>query len=242
VKVDTAMVMAAGLGTRMRPLTDHKPKPLVEVAGKPLIEHALDKLRLAKVSRAVVNVHYLPEQVETYLADNASDLDITLSDERALLMETGGGLVQALPLIDADPFYCVNSDAIWTDGPVDGLTRLAKHWDGARMDGLLLLVPRERAFNHRGSGDFSLDAQGRPVRRGTAPSAPFVYTGIQLLSRAFLDEAPSGPFSTNILWDRAIANGRLFGLAHHGDWFDIGSPQAIAPTEAALRAPTTTNA
>jgi MurNAc alpha-1-phosphate uridylyltransferase len=242
VKVDTAMVMAAGLGTRMRPLTDHKPKPLVEVAGKPLIEHALDKLRLAKVSRAVVNVHYLPEQVEAYLANHASDLDITISDERALLKETGGGLMQALPLIDADPFYCVNSDAIWTDGPMDALTRLAEHWDGAHMDGLLLLVPREQAFNHRGIGDFSLAADGRPVRRGSAPSAPFVFTGIQLLSRAFLDDAPSGPFSTNILWDRSIAKGRLFGLEHHGEWFDIGSPQAIAPTEAALRASTTTNA
>jgi MurNAc alpha-1-phosphate uridylyltransferase len=230
------MVMAAGLGTRMRPLTDHRPKPLVDVAGKPLIEHALDKLRLAKVSRAVVNVHYLPEQVEAYLADHANDLEITISDERKLLLETGGGLVQALPLIETDPFYCVNSDAIWTDGAVDALTRLAQHWDSASMDGLLLLVPRERAFNHRGAGDFSLDAQGRAVRRGDAPSAPFVYTGIQLLSRAFLDDAPSGPFSTNILWDRAIAKGRLFGLEHHGDWFDIGSPQAIAPTEAALRA------
>jgi MurNAc alpha-1-phosphate uridylyltransferase len=236
MRVDTAMVMAAGLGTRMRPLTDHRPKPLVDVAGKPLIEHALDKLRLAKVSRVIVNVHYLPEQVEAYLSDYADDLEIAISDERKLLLETGGGLVAALPLIEADPFYCVNSDAIWTDGVVDALTRLAEYWDGASMDGLLLLVPRERAFNHRGAGDFSLDTEGRPVRRGDTPSAPFVYTGIQLLSRAFLDDAPSGPFSTNILWDRTIAKGRLFGLEHHGDWFDIGSPQAIAPTEAALRA------
>jgi N-acetyl-alpha-D-muramate 1-phosphate uridylyltransferase len=236
MKVDTAMVMAAGLGTRMRPLTDHIPKPLVQVAGKPLIEHALDKLRLAGVNRAIVNVHYLPEQVEAYLAHHASDLELEISDERALLMETGGGLVQALPMIDANPFYCVNSDAIWTDGVVDALTRLAGHWDEERMDGLLLLVPRERAFNHNGKGDFFLDEEERPVRRGSADSAPFVYTGIQLLSHAFLSDAPSGPFSTNILWDRAIAKGRLFGMAHIGDWFDIGSPEAIAPTEAALRA------
>lgn len=234
--VDTAMVMAAGLGSRMRPLTNDRPKPLVEVAGKPLIEYALDKLRMAKVSRAVVNVHYLPEQVEKYLNNSAKDLDIAISDERELLMETGGGLVKALPLIDCDPFFCINSDAIWTDGSVDALTRLARHWDGESMDGLLLLVPRERAFNHRGSGDFSLDPQGRPVRRGGALAAPLVYTGIQLLSRAFLNDAPSGPFSTNLLWDRAIGQGRLFGLEHHGDWFDIGSPQAIEPTEAALRA------
>jgi N-acetyl-alpha-D-muramate 1-phosphate uridylyltransferase len=229
-----AMIMAAGLGTRMRPLTDHKPKPLVEVMGKPLIEHALEKLRLARVKKAVVNVHYLPDQIEAYLADHASDFEIAISDERTLLMETGGGLVQALPLIDSDPFYCINSDAIWTDGAVDSLTRLAHAWDSARMDGLLLLAPRARAFNHDGHGDFSLDAQGRLVRRGDAPVAPFVYTGIQLLARAFLDDAPSGPFSTNILWDRAIAKGRLFGLEHHGDWYDIGSPQSIAPTQAAL--------
>ena len=235
MKVETAMVMAAGLGTRMRPLTDHKPKPLVEVAGKPLIKYAFDKLRLAGVGKAVVNVHYLPEQVEAYVADYVSDLDIMISDERAELLETGGGLVQALPMISGDPFFCINSDAIWTDGEVDGLTRLAQAWDAETMDGLLLLVPRARAFSHRGNGDFSIDDQGRPVRRGKAADAPFVYTGIQLLSRTFLNDAPTGPFSTNILWDRAIAKGRLFALEHLGDWFDIGSPAAIAPTEEALR-------
>jgi N-acetyl-alpha-D-muramate 1-phosphate uridylyltransferase len=235
MKVQTAMVMAAGLGTRMRPLTDHMPKPLVKVAGKPLIEYAFDKLRLAGVGKAVVNVHYLPEQVEAYVADNACDLDITISDERELLLETGGGLVKALPVIQGNPFFCINSDAIWTDGAVDALTRMAAHWDSVTMDGLLLLVPRERAFNHRGSGDFSTDELGRPIRRGAAPTAPFVHTGIQLLSRAFLNDAPTGPFSTNVLWDRAIAKGRLFALEHQGDWFDIGSPQAITPTEEALR-------
>ena len=234
MKVETAMVMAAGLGTRMRPLTDHKPKPLVEVAGKPLIEYAFDKLRLAGVKKAVVNVHYLPEQVEAYVANCAIDLDITISDERAHLLETGGGLVQALPMIAGDPFFCINSDAIWIDNDVDGLTRLAQVWDGKKMDGLLLLVPRDRAFSHSGNGDFSIDDQGHPVRRGTAAHAPFVYTGVQLLSRAFLNDAPTGPFSTNILWDRAIAKGRLFALEHAGDWFDIGSPASIAPTEEAL--------
>jgi MurNAc alpha-1-phosphate uridylyltransferase len=235
MKVESAMVMAAGLGTRMRPLTDHKPKPLVTVGGKPLIEYAFDKLRLAGVGKAVVNVHYLPEQVEAYVADNVRDLEITISDERGQLLETGGGLVKASPMIDGDPFFCINSDAIWTDGAIDALTRMAQAWDGESMDGLLLLVPRERAFNHRGSGDFSVDELGRPVRRGSEPKAPFVHTGIQLLARAFLDDAPPGPFSTNILWDRAIAKGRLFALEHQGDWFDIGSPEAIAPTEEALR-------
>ncbi len=236
MRIETAMVMAAGLGTRMRPLTEHTPKPLVEVAGKPLLGHALDALRRAGVRNVVVNVHYLPEQVEAYLAENATDLNVMVSDERSQLMETGGGLVQALPLLSGGSFFCVNSDAVWTDGKVDALTRLARSWDPRIMDGLLLLAPRDRAFQHGGKGDFSLDGDGRLIRRGSATSAPYVYTGIQVLSKGFLDDAPLGPFSTNLLWDRAITKGRLFGLEHQGDWFDIGAPQAIAPTEAALRA------
>ncbi len=235
MKVDSAMIMAAGLGTRMRPLTENKPKPLVEVAGKTLLDHVLDKARDAGISNVVVNVHYLPEQVEAHLAMHASDLGVTISDERDLLMETGGGLVKAECLIAAEPFYCLNSDAIWTEAAEqNGLKRLAQAWDGDRMDGLLLIVPRERAFQHPGKGDFSLDADNKLVRRGQRESAPYVYTGNQLISHRLLQGAPSGPFSTNILWDRAIAAGRLFGLVHEGDWFDIGSPQAIAPTEAAL--------
>ncbi|MEQ1538953.1 MAG: nucleotidyltransferase family protein, partial [Sphingorhabdus sp.] len=173
MKVQSAMVMAAGLGTRMRPLTDHIPKPLVQVGGKPLIEYAFDKLRLAGVCDVVVNVHYLPEQVEAYVADAANDLNVIISDERAQLLETGGGLVKALPHIQGEPFFCINSDAIWTDDHVDALSRLAQSWDADRMDGLLLLVPRERAFSHRGTGDFSIDTDGRLVRRGAAPTAPF---------------------------------------------------------------------
>lgn len=234
-KVDTAMIMAAGLGTRMRPLTENKPKPLVEVAGKNLLDHVLDKARLAQIGNVVVNVHYLPEQIEAHLAAHAQDLRVAISDERNLLMETGGGLVKAEHLIDAEPFYCLNSDAIWTDeGESDALSRLADAWDGDRMDGLLLIVPRERAFQHNGKGDFFLDDESRLIRRGYHDSAPWIYTGNQLISHRLIREAPDGPFSTNFFWDRAIAEGRLFGLVHQGDWFDIGSPQAIAPTEAAL--------
>ncbi len=231
----TAMVMAAGLGTRMRPLTNDRPKPLVKVGGKPLIEYAFDKLRLAGVGKAVVNVHYLPDMMEAYLGAGIYGIDITLSDERELLLETGGGLVKALPMIDSDPFYAINSDAIWTDGAVDALTRLAAQWDAGKMDALLLVVPREKAHHHRGSGDFSLDGAGRLVRRGNAENAPLVYTGVQLIGKRLLRDAPDGPFSTNVLWDRAIAEGRAFGLVHEGDWFDIGSPAAIEPTELALR-------
>ena len=233
--VDTAMIMAAGLGTRMRPLTENKPKPLVQVAGKTLLDHVLDKVRKAGVSNVVVNVHYLPHQIEEHLVRHAQDLQVAISDERDLLMETGGGLVKAEHLIDADPFFCLNSDAIWTEGAsADALTRLADAWDGERMDGLLLIVPRERAYQHSGKGDFFLDEEGRLIRRGYHDSAPWVYTGNQLISHRLLRDAPEGPFSTNLFWDRAIQEGRLYGLVHHGDWYDIGSPQAIAPAEAAL--------
>lgn len=231
---DTAMVMAAGLGTRMRPLTENCPKPLVKVGGKPLIDYAFDKLRLAGVGKAVVNIHYLPQMMEDYLEAGIDGLSITISDERDLLLETGGGLVKALPLIGDDPFYAINSDAIWTDGAVDAITRLAQGWDAARMDALLLLVPRKNANHHRGSGDFFLSDEGQLIRRGDADSAPFVYTGVQLIAKRLLRDAPEGPFSTNILWNRAITESRAFGLVHEGQWFDIGSPAAIVPTEEAL--------
>ena len=233
---NSAMVMAAGLGTRMRPLTDDRPKPLVMVDGKPLIQFTLDKLREAGVGRIVVNVHYLPEMMEEYLASDASDFDLHISDETGLLLETGGGLIKAQSHLREDPFFCVNSDNIWTDDSTPSLAKMGGMWDGDQMDALLLLVPRDRAHNHRGAGDFSLDEAGRLERRGDADSAPFVYSGIQLLSHRLLRDPPEGPFSTNILWDRALQEGRLFGLVHDGDWFDIGHPEAIIPTEERLNA------
>ena len=228
----TAMVMAAGLGKRMRPLTDHKPKPLVELAGKPLIDHVLDRLRAAGVERVIVNVHYFAEQVEAHLAAHASDLEVAVSDERGLLLETGGGLVRALPLIDADPFLVVNSDNFWTGD--EALVRLAEAWDGDRMDALLLLVPTECAGNHEGRGDFNLDADARLIRRPSDGRADTVFTGIQILAKRLFADAPDGAFSTNLLWDRAIAEDRAFGVVHDGAWFDVGTPQALAATEAAL--------
>jgi N-acetyl-alpha-D-muramate 1-phosphate uridylyltransferase len=232
--INSAMVMAAGLGTRMRPLTNDRPKPLVQVAGKALIDHSLDKLREAGVRDIVVNVHYLPDMVRTHLAANAGDLNITISDETALLLETGGGLVKAIPMLPADPFYCINSDNIWTDLGGNALINLADAWDSKSMDALLLIVPIANAFNHNGAGDFSLENDGTLKRRGQSPTAPFVYSGIQLVSHRLLRDPPKGAFSTNVFWDRAIADGRLFGTIHKGDWFDIGSPAAIKPTEAKL--------
>jgi len=231
---DTAMVMAAGLGKRMRPLTATRPKPLVEVAGKALIDHALDRLRAAGVHKIVVNVHYLADALEAHLKARASDLDVRISDERKLLLETGGGLIQADKLIDADPFLVVNSDNYWVDGPTDTLRLLASQWDGEAMDALLLLVPHARAYNHRALGDFHMDRFGRLQRRNRSKVAPYVYTGIQLVSKRLLRDAPEGPFSTNIFWDRAIAEGRCFGAVHQGLWFDVGTPSAIRQTEATL--------
>jgi len=231
----TAMVMAAGLGKRMRPLTATRPKPLIEVAGRALIDHALDKLKAAGVAKAVVNVHYLPGALEAHLKTRVKGIEIAVSDERAKLLETGGGLVHALPLIDADPFLVVNSDNLWVDGPMDTLRLLAAGWDEGRMDALLLLVPLARAHCHKGRGDFHMTAAGMLKRRKPNGVAPFVYTGIQMLSkRLFEGEMPEGAFSTNILWDRAIAAGRCFGIVHQGLWFDIGRPENIARTEAIL--------
>ena len=231
----TAMVMAAGLGTRMRPLTATRPKPLIEIAGTTLIDHVLDHLRAAGVRRVVVNVHYLADAMEAHLHRVAGGLEIVVSDERDRLMETGGGLAKALPLIGDAPFLCVNSDNFWVDGPVDAIKLLAARWDETRMDGLLLMVPLARANHHLGQGDFHLAADGRiSARRGPGRVAPFVWTGIQILHPRLIADAPDGPFSTNLFWNRAIEAGRLYGQVHQGLWFDVGTPAAIGRTEAML--------
>jgi MurNAc alpha-1-phosphate uridylyltransferase len=204
------------------------------VAGKPLLDHVLDRLRAAGVEKAVVNVHYLADAVEAHLAKHSQGLEIALSDERGLLLETGGGMVKAAAMIDCDPFLVVNSDNLWIDGPADTLKLLASHWDDARMDALLLLVPHARAENHRGLGDFHMGRSGRLRRRDRSRVAPFVYTGIQIVSKRLLREAPDGPFSSNLLWDRAIEEGRCFGAVHQGLWFDVGTPQSIKATELTL--------
>ncbi|OAO04736.1 mannose-1-phosphate guanylyltransferase [Sphingomonadales bacterium EhC05] len=233
-KVETAMIMAAGLGKRMRPLTATRPKPLVKVAGKAMIDHCLDKLWEAGVMKVVVNAHYLPDALEAHLQSVNYPFDIRISDERKQLMETGGGLVQAQALIDEDLFFCINSDNLWTDGPTNSLQRLVSRWDDQTMDALLLLAPQTSAHNYKGAGDFKLDDHGRITRRLPNRQAPFIYTGIQLVSKRLLRDAPEGPFSTMKLWERAIAEDRLFGIVHEGDWFEVGSPEAIAPTEALL--------
>jgi MurNAc alpha-1-phosphate uridylyltransferase len=230
----TAMIMAAGLGKRMRPLTATRPKPLIEINGKCLLDHVLEKLRVAGVKEVVVNVHYLADALEAHLKSRDHGLEVVISDERDKLMETGGGLVKAAPLIDSDPFFALNSDNLWIDGPADTIKLLASQWDDSRMDALLLLVPQARALNHKGMGDFHMDRTGRIRRREKSHVAPFVFTGIQIVSKRLLRDAPEGPFSTNILWNRAIEEGRCFGAVHQGLWFDVGTPQSIQMTETAL--------
>lgn len=230
---DTAMVMAAGLGKRMRPLTASQPKPLVRVAGKPLIDHALDRLAEAGVAKAVVNVHYLADALEAHLKARKSPA-VVISDERALLLETGGGMKKALPRLP-DPFFCLNADNIWLDGPRNAFADLSAAWDARRMDALLLVVPHSRAENFGGKGDFHMDPLGRLTRRRPGRIAPFIYTGIQLVSHRLLRDSPEGPFGTMQLWERAIDERRLYGAAFTGRWFEVGNPQAIAPTEEALR-------
>jgi MurNAc alpha-1-phosphate uridylyltransferase len=232
---ETAMVMAAGLGKRMRPLTATRPKPLVEVGGKTLIDHVFDRLRAAGVKRAVVNVHYMADALEAHLMNRVKGLEIVVSDERGQLMETGGGLVQARDLLGDKPFVVVNSDNLWIDGPADAIRLLAARWDDATMDALLLLVPLARAHCHGGQGDFHLAPDGRITgRRKAAKPAPFVYTGVQILSPRVLRDWPGGPFSTMLFWERAIAEGRAYGMVHQGLWFDVGTPKAIGATEAIL--------
>ena len=231
----TAMVMAAGLGKRMRPLTATRPKPLVEVAGKPLIDHVFDRLQGAGIARAVVNVHYLADTLQAHVTDRYPDIEVVISDERKLLMETGGGLVQARGLLGDAPVLVVNSDNLWIDGPVDAIRLLASRWDDAKMDALLLMVPLARAHNHGGPGDFHVAADGRITgRRKPGRVAPFAYTGIQILHPRVIADWPEGPFSTNLFWDRAIAAGRAYGQVHQGLWFDVGTPGAIPKTEAIL--------
>jgi len=230
---DTAMILAAGMGKRMRPLTASQPKPLVRVAGKPLIDHALDRLEDAGVAKAVVNVHYLADALEAHIVGRAFPA-VTISDERAELLETGGGMLKALPQLP-DPFFSLNSDNIWLDGPRNAFHDLSNRWDPEQMDALLLVVPHVRAENFSGMGDFHMDPLGRLRRRVSGRIAPFIYTGIQLVSHRLMRDAPKGRFSTNTLWNRAIEEGRLFGASFTGQWFEVGTPEAIAPTEAALR-------
>ncbi|RMF10539.1 MAG: hypothetical protein D6763_05405 [Alphaproteobacteria bacterium] len=229
-----AMVLTAGLGTRMHPLTTTTPKPLVEVAGKPMLERALDRLAAAGVDDVVINIHHLPDIMRAYVAGRAAALPhIRISDESDALLESGGGVVKALDLIGSDPFFVLNGDMVWDDAGADCFVRLAAAWKPEQMDALLLLVPTAQAMGYDGAGDFFLDSPdpgllGPLSRRGNRDDAPFVFTGIQLLARQAFADAPRGAFSLNRIYDRALKAGRLFGLVHDGRWMHVGTREAVA--------------
>ena len=227
-----AMVLAAGRGERMRPVTDRVPKPLVRVGGAPLIDHVLDGLAAAGVARAVVNLWYLADLIAAHLADRATP-DIVLSRE-ATLLDTGGGVAKALPELGPEPFYVLSSDGLWRDGATPALARLAAAWDDDAMDALLLLQPMQAAIGFDGAGDFFVEADGRLARRGGAVSAPYAYMSIQMMHPRAFDGCPAGAFSNNWVWDRALAAGRLFGLIHDGAWCHVGDAAGLAAADAWL--------
>jgi MurNAc alpha-1-phosphate uridylyltransferase len=229
-----AFVLAAGLGQRMRPLTDTKPKPLIEVRGRALIDYGFDKLRQARCELAVVNVHYLAEQIEAWAQRQASPR-IVISDEREELLDTGGGVAKALPCLGDKPFFVLNSDSFWIDGAMAALERLRQRWADAEMDCLLLLCPIERTVGYDGQGDFVAASNGRLTRRVDATGKALAYIGAYLAHPRLFCGCPSGKFSMNVIWNRAIGEGRLYGLEHEGLWLHVGTPGAIALAEAALK-------
>jgi MurNAc alpha-1-phosphate uridylyltransferase len=229
------MVLAAGLGTRMRFLTEAQPKPLVAVGGKPLIDHVLDKLATAGVETAVVNVHYFADQIEQHLAGRHAP-QLVISDERGGLLGTGGGVAKALPQLGDEPFFHVNSDTIWIDGVTPNLRRLAHAFDMNAMDALLLLAPTATSIGYSGLGDFAMTADGRLRRRAEREVVPFVYAGVAVLSPALFADAPDGVFPLTQLFRRAEEAGRLHGLRLEGLWMHVGTPEAVAAAEAAILA------
>ena len=231
------MVLAAGLGTRMRPLTASLPKPLVPVGGRTLLDHALDRLGEAGVDLAVVNVHWRAEQVRAHVArrlEGGAAPRVEISDECGGLLDSGGGVARALPLLGPDPFYVLNSDVMWIEGLTSTLPRLAAHWDPARMDALLLMAPTVNTVGYDGPGDFLMEADGALSRRPETHVAPFVFAGVQILSPALFEGMGAAPFSLNRVYDRAAEAGRLMGVRHDGRLLHVGTIEAIAEAEAAL--------
>jgi len=228
----TAMVLAAGLGKRMRPITDTMPKPLVEVGGKPLLDWGLDSLAAAGVEKAVVNVHYFPEQIVAHVANRIAP-EIVISDESDLLLDSAGGIVKALPELGNKPFYVLNADTFWIDGGLSNLARLALAWDGATMDILLMLADITCATGHSGGTDFLVEANGA-LRRAKGDPAGLIYAGAAIFDPRIFADAPAGPDSLNRYFDAAIGERRLFGMVMQGRWITVGTPEAIPLAEAAV--------
>lgn len=232
-----AMVLAAGLGLRMRPITLETPKPLISVGGRTLLDHALDRLEAAGVEEAVVNAHWLADKIEAHLdANPRRNLKLTLSREDVQL-ETGGGVKHALALLGDDPFFVVNADIVWLDGPVPALKRLAAAWNPDLMDSLLLVTPTASAIGYDGRGDYQMDPDGRLSTRPDMEVSPFVMAGVSIMTAAQYADTPTGAFSNLLLWRRAEAAGRLYGVRHEGNWYHVGTPAAVPQVDAHLAAP-----
>ena len=227
-----AMILAAGLGERMRPLTEDRPKPLIEVRGRSLIERILDRLEMAGVPEVVINLHYLGEMIEAQLAERQRPRIIFSREETRL--ETGGGVREALPLLGADPFFAINGDVCWLDGCTPALRRMAEAWNDSEMDALLLLHPTVHAVGYGGPGDFILGPEGRLRRRREREVSPLVFASIQMFHPRIFEGTPEGPFSHNLIYDKAAEADRLWGLRHDGDWFHIGTPENLRDVEDAL--------
>lgn len=231
LKPTKAMVLAAGLGQRMRPLTNDIPKPMVAFQGRPLIDHVLDRLASVGIKEAIVNVHYKPEPLERHLKARKVAPRIRVSDERGVLLDTGGGVVRALPHLGREPFVIHNSDSVWEEGVGSNLERLFAAWDDSRMDSLLLLALGGRSLGYDGHGDFTMDADGRLHRREEGRETPFVFTGVSIAHPRMFERASPDAFSLNALWDRAIEKERLYGVRLEGTWMHIGTPEALAEAE-----------
>jgi len=227
-----AMILAAGLGTRMKPITDDRPKPMIEVAGRTLIDRAIDRLEEAGVTNIVVNLHHFADQLENHLKARPAS-NIIFSPEPELL-ETGGGVVKALPLLGSEPFYVINSDALWLNGPINTFERMAEIWDADAMDGLLLLHSTVDAYGYRGRGDFCAGADGKLTRRPKMEVSPWMFAGIQIFHPRLFEGAPEGAFSLNRLYDQALEAERLYGIIHDGEWFHVGTPAGLEEAETYL--------
>lgn len=233
IPIKTAMILGAGLGTRMAPLTDTVPKPLVEFAGRPLIDYALDRLQQAGVEKVVVNLHHLADKLEAHLRARTVP-EIVFSDERGELLDTGGGVKKALPLLGGDPFFTFNSDSVWIESMGSTLERMTAFWNPDAMDVLMMVAAAVNTIGETRRGDFTMDAEGRLHRREERSVAPFMFAGVQIVKPALFAQGPDGPFSTNLLWDRAIERERLFGLRMDSVWMHLGTPQDLAAAEAFL--------
>lgn len=230
-----AMLLAAGLATRLKHLRQNGPKALLTISGRTLLDHALDRLEEAGVGQVMINLHYKGRMIRDHLAKSRHNgLDISFSDEADLLMDTGGGIAKALDFFQNEPFYVINAKQVWTNGYLNALQRLADAWDGRRMDALLMLVTTVSSIGYEGVGDFDMDPDGRVTRREESRVAPFVYA-FQIVHPRLFKNCPEGPFSLNVLWDKAEKAGRLYGIRHDGAWIHVGTPEALAEAEAALQ-------